>query len=43
MEDIFAAMVSEAHMVMRVKGWVADSAATGFYTPIGENINRDNW
>jgi hypothetical protein len=49
-EEIIAAVVSEAHMITEVKGWVIDSAATrhicgnkedlSSYTPIEENTER---
>jgi hypothetical protein len=49
-EEIIAAVVSEAHMTTEVKGWVIDSASTrhicgnkedlSSYTPIKENTER---
>jgi hypothetical protein len=49
-EEIIAAVISEAHMTMEVKGWVIDSASTrhicgnkedlSSYTPIKKNIER---
>jgi hypothetical protein len=49
-EEIIVAVVSEAHMMMEVKGWLIDSAATrhicgnkedlSSYTPMEENTER---